>query len=56
VELHQIWEWVLSLSTLALLEIVLGIDNLVIISILSEKLPEHQKSKRAKLALPLPLS
>jgi predicted tellurium resistance membrane protein TerC len=55
VELHQIWEWVLSLSTLALLEIVLGIDNLVIISILSEKLPEHQKSKARKIGLALAL-
>jgi predicted tellurium resistance membrane protein TerC len=45
----------LSLGTLTLLEIILGIDNLVIISILSDKLPEHQKSKARKLGLSLAL-
>lgn len=48
-------ESLISLATLALLEIVLGIDNIVIISILSEKLPEHQKSKARKWGLSLAL-
>jgi len=55
VDPHQIWEWVLSLSTLALLEIVLGVDNLVIISILTEKLPAQQKSKARRVGLSLAL-
>ena len=54
-DLHQIWEWTLSLSTLALLEIVLGVDNLVIISILTEKLPGKQKTKARKVGLSLAL-
>lgn len=48
-------EWTLSLSTLALLEIVLGVDNLVIISILTEKLPLAKKTKARKLGLSLAL-
>ena len=39
--------------TLAALEIVLGIDNLVFIAILSGKLPEHQRGKAQKLGLAL---
>jgi len=38
----------LGLATLVFLEIVLGIDNLVFIAILAEKLPEHQRN-RARL-------
>lgn len=53
--MHQIWEWTLSLGTLALLEIVLGVDNLVIISILTEKLPVTQKSKARRVGLSLAL-
>ncbi|MEZ5758841.1 MAG: TerC family protein [Emcibacteraceae bacterium] len=37
--------------TLTLLEIVLGIDNLILISILTDKLPEHQKPLARKLGL-----
>lgn len=54
-DLHQIWEWTLSLSTLALLEVILGVDNLVIISILTEKLPAKQKTKARRLGLSLAL-
>jgi predicted tellurium resistance membrane protein TerC len=32
-----------GLATLIVLEIVLGIDNLVFIAILADKLPEHQR-------------
>jgi predicted tellurium resistance membrane protein TerC len=34
-----------ALGTLVAMEIVLGIDNLIFISILTNKLPEHQRSK-----------
>lgn len=38
----------IGLATLVVLEIVLGIDNLIFIAILAEKLP---KNKEIKLAL-----
>ena len=34
-----------GLATLVALEIVLGIDNLVFIAILADKLPEHQREE-----------
>ncbi|MDR2475732.1 MAG: TerC family protein [Bacteroidales bacterium] len=42
--------WV-ALLTLVFLEIVLGIDNLVFLSLLSSKLPENQQSKSRKTGL-----
>ncbi|MDT3403273.1 TerC family protein [Mucilaginibacter terrae] len=42
--------WV-SLATLTLLEIVLGIDNIIFVSIQAGKLPEHQQAKARKLGL-----
>ena len=48
----QIW---ISLLTLTLLEIVLGIDNIIFISILSGKLPADQQAKARKLGLALAL-
>ena len=48
----QIW---ISLFTLTALEIVLGIDNIIFISILSGKLPAHQQDKARKLGLSLAL-
>lgn len=44
--------WV-SLLTLTMLEIVLGIDNIVFISILAGKLPEHQQKKARQVGLAL---
>ncbi|SEH64312.1 TerC family protein [Magnetospirillum fulvum] len=44
----EIW---LSLATLSLLEIVLGIDNLVYLSILSNRLPEHLRPLGRRLGL-----
>ncbi len=41
----------IALLTLAVLEIVLGIDNIVFISILSEKLPESQRARARQLGL-----
>src|SRR5436190_23210772 len=46
--------WI-SLVTLTLLEIVLGIDNIVFISILAGKLPTHQQNKARQLGLMLAL-
>ena len=48
----EIW---ISLLTLTVLEIVLGIDNIVFISILSGKLPAHQQKKARQLGLFLAL-
>jgi predicted tellurium resistance membrane protein TerC len=42
---------ILSLITLVVLEIVLGIDNLVILSILTERLPLAQRRKARRLGL-----
>jgi len=46
----QIW---LSLLTLVALEIVLGIDNIVFITILADKLPEKQRIKARQYGLGL---
>ena len=46
----EIW---ISLLTLTVLEIVLGIDNIVFISILSSKLPAHQQKKGRQVGLAL---
>ncbi len=48
----EIW---ISLTTLTLLEIVLGIDNIIFISILSGKLPAGQQAKARRLGLGLAL-
>jgi predicted tellurium resistance membrane protein TerC len=40
-----------ALATLIAMEIVLGIDNLIFISILTNKLPEHQRSKARKVGI-----
>jgi predicted tellurium resistance membrane protein TerC len=45
----------LSFVTLALMEIVLGIDNIVFISILTSKLPKEQEAKARNLGLSLAL-
>jgi predicted tellurium resistance membrane protein TerC len=48
----QIW---ISLVTLTVLEIVLGIDNIVFLSILAGKLPADQQARARKLGLGLAL-
>ena len=40
----------MSLLTLTFLEIVLGVDNIIFISIVSNKLPENQQEKARKKA------
>jgi predicted tellurium resistance membrane protein TerC len=44
-----------ALATLVVMEVVLGIDNLIFISILSNKLPEHQREKARKIGIGLAL-
>jgi predicted tellurium resistance membrane protein TerC len=46
--------WV-ALATLVVMEIVLGIDNLIFISILTNKLPEHQRAKARRLGIGMAL-
>ena len=48
----QAW---LALLTLVVMEVVLGIDNLIFISILSNKLPEHQRQKVRRIGIGLAL-
>src|SRR5690606_25288711 len=42
--------WI-ALLTLTVLEVVLGIDNVVFISILAGKLPEHQQARARRIGL-----
>ena len=57
----MIFEWMsdpaawAGLATLIVLEIVLGIDNLVFIAVLAEKLPPHQREKARIVGLSLAL-
>ena len=57
----MIFEWMadptawLGLLTLIVLEIVLGIDNLVFIAILADKLPPHQRDRARLIGLSLAL-
>ena len=45
----------LALLTLVALEVVLGIDNLIFIAILSNRLPAHQQEKARKVGGKVPL-
>lgn len=47
----DIFEIILSLSALIILEIILGIDNLVFLSILTERLPPSQRKKARRWGL-----
>jgi predicted tellurium resistance membrane protein TerC len=47
----DILDIVLSLSALVILEIILGVDNLVFLSILTEKLPKNQRKKARRWGL-----
>lgn len=48
-------EWIIALLTLTFLEIVLGIDNIIFISIITNKLPENQKRRGRTMGLSLAL-
>jgi predicted tellurium resistance membrane protein TerC len=45
----------LALVTLVVMEVVLGIDNLVFVAILSNKLPEHQRTRARRIGISLAL-
>ena len=45
----------LALGALVVMEVVLGIDNLIFISILSNKLPEHQRGRARRIGIGLAL-
>ena len=45
----EVW---IALLTLTALEIVLGIDNIVFIGLMANKLPEHQRDNARRLGLP----
>jgi predicted tellurium resistance membrane protein TerC len=49
---YQVW---MSLLTLTALEIVLGIDNLIFLSIVSGRLPKHQQQAARRIGLALAL-
>lgn len=49
----EIVDIVLALLTLITLEVVLGIDNIIFISILADRLPEGQRDKLRKLGIGL---
>ena len=44
-----------ALATLVVMEVVLGIDNLIFISIITNKLPESQRSKARRIGIGLAL-
>ncbi|KTB56619.1 hypothetical protein AO067_13770 [Pseudomonas viridiflava ICMP 13104] len=46
--------WI-ALATLVVMEVVLGIDNLIFISIITNKLPENQREKARKLGIGMAL-
>ena len=46
---------IISIVTLAILEIILGIDNIIFISIISNKLPENQQDKARNTGILLAL-
>lgn len=48
-------EIIIAFLTLLLLEVVLGIDNVIFISILADKLPEHQQKLARRVGLGLAL-
>lgn len=49
------WDGVIYLIILSLLEIVLGIDNIIFISIVTDKLPKEEKRKARNIGLLLAL-
>ena len=49
-------ESLVALLTLTFLEIILGIDNIVFISIAANKLPEHQRNKATNIGLLLAMA
>src|SRR6187455_2718798 len=44
-------ELIVALVTLTILEIVLGVDNVIFVSILSGKLPKHQQKRARRIGM-----
>lgn len=44
-----------ALATLTVLEVILGIDNLVFLAIISSRLPQHQQQRTRTVGLALAL-
>jgi predicted tellurium resistance membrane protein TerC len=49
------WPALVSFLSLTIMEIVLGVDNVIFISILTSRLPEHQQDRARKIGLFLAL-
>ncbi|MEM1136233.1 MAG: TerC family protein [Bacteroidota bacterium] len=49
-------EGLISLFTLSILEIILGIDNIIFITIIAGKLPDHQKDKARNIGILMALA
>jgi predicted tellurium resistance membrane protein TerC len=49
------WDWIAPLVTLTAMEIVLGIDNVIFIAILVQRLPQEQQAKARQLGIGLAL-
>lgn len=49
----EILDLIMSFITLTILEVVLGIDNLVFLAIISQRLPKNQQKKARKIGLTL---
>lgn len=49
----EILNYLVTFTALTLLEIVLGIDNLVLLAILSHRLPRHQQARGRRIGLTL---
>ncbi|GAB4222894.1 MAG: TerC family protein [Gammaproteobacteria bacterium] len=49
----EITDILLSFITLTILEVILGIDNLVFLAIISQKLPKHQQKRARQIGLTL---
>ena len=54
-EIFSTGEAWIALLTLTFLEIVLGIDNIIFISIVSNKLPEHEQKRARTIGISLAL-
>jgi len=47
----SLWAAIIGLVTLTFMEIVLGVDNVIFLAILTEKLPPHQRSRGRNIGL-----
>ena len=50
-ELLPVWQNIISLLTLSILEIVLGVDNLIFIAVATDRLPQHKQKAARQIGL-----